>query len=129
METNTNTGGLFRNLLPWTKRDAAEAARRREQGIAQVVRNSSEWAKKARVEADNALRSLAVGTLFIGEDLRIAVLERGIEPPAHPNAWGGVIGGVIRNALKNGTVRPNGLHRASTAQSHRRVSAQYQKIV
>lgn len=128
MEANTNTGGLFRNLLPWTKRDADEAAKRRDEGMKQVVANSGEWAERCRAVADQALRDLATGTLFIGEDLRLAVLERGVEPPAHPNAWGGVIGGVIRTALKNHTVRMAGMHRASTAQSHRRVCAQYEKV-
>lgn len=127
MQAGSNYG-LFRRLNPWTKRDAEEAAKRREEGISQVVTNSGDWAERCRAEAEKALSRLSYGALFIGEDLRLAVLEQGLEAPAHPNAWGGVIGGVIRNALRSGNIEVSGMLRASTVQSHRRVCAQYRKL-
>lgn len=123
MQTNLSELPLFS-----AHAEAGEAARRRNSGVRQVLDNNPGWAQRARGYIERAFDALPDGTLFIGEDLRVVCIERGLEPPHHPNAWGGVIGAVLRAAVAENRAEPMGIARASLSQSHRRVSAQYRKL-
>lgn len=128
MEQNADCG-LFRTLMPWTKRDATEAAKLKEEGIKKVLKPRSEWAINCQTLIEKALGSMPKGHLFVGEDLRIACLEKGLEPPSHANAWGAVIGSVVRHGLKNRTIEVDGMSRTTLASSHRRQTVRYRKAV
>ncbi len=111
------------------RKDAAEASKRRGEGIATVTANQDGgWLAKARDESDAYIASVPAGFEFIGEDVRLRCLSKGVGSPGHPNAWGAVIGGSLRRALKEKTIEIAGVSRAGTASSHRRNNVRYRKL-
>lgn len=88
----------------------SEAEARKQQGMAQVDSNTSDWWKDT---ADQAIRHLAaVGDVFQTYDLALL----GVPEPHHPNAWGARMGA----AAKAGVIVPAGYgpsKRPTTAKS------------
>ena len=73
-----------------------EGASRRDAGIASVMQSAGEDWKAAAIAV--ALRVRDRGEDFTGEDIRLACVKEGISP-SHPNAWGGLVQGMVRSGM------------------------------
>lgn len=128
MEVSGNTTGRLRGLISglfpkWG--EAVEAAKLRDDGMATVVEHEhGEWRAKAREFAKQYIATLEPGTFFTGEDVRVYA-EKHCGNPKHHNAWGGVIGAVLRKAMSNGTIGRAGVIHANRRSSHARVYPRY----
>lgn len=100
--------------------DAAEALANRNAVLDAVGDNNAGWLKLAA----EAMRNVPDGTEATGEGFRQMLLDRGLKPPAHPNAWG-----ALTNTLaKRKVLVPTGEYRPMlSAASHGRKTAVYVK--
>ena len=100
----------------------------KREGIATVIKHSAEeWRTSYRKAVADWFDGMGVGTSFTGEDLRMAVLARGVRNPRHPNAWGGMASGAISGWLKAGRIEAAGMATASDPKAHARMYPQYRK--
>lgn len=84
----------------------------KEKGMARVTR--SPWQQ----EAHEAMSGLPPGWEGTGQDVRhFLMTDCEMDPPHHPNAWGAMISGAVRNKM----LRPTGRYvKAKYVQSHAR---------
>jgi hypothetical protein len=101
----------------------------RDQGMESVEANSGEWKHVVRGLGETWLAWQSVNTTFTGEDIRMFVQSMGVSRPHHPNAWGAVIGGIVRRALKAKTIEVVGIRGSSDPISHARRVVVYRKSV
>ena len=98
--------------------DAAEAIEARNAVLDAVADRNTGWLALAAAE----MAKLEPGQTGIGEDYRRILLERGVPPPKHPNAFGAFIATMARR----GVLVPTGEYRAMReAKSNGRKSAVY----
>ena len=100
----------------------------RDQGMKAVEANSGEWKHLTRSAAEAFIAYQKVGASFSGEDIRLTLQDQGIEQPHHPNAWGAVLGGVIRRELKSGKIAIVGIRSSVDPVSHATKAIMYRKI-
>ena len=107
--------------------DAPTGQQLRDEGMKQVTTHNSEWAAEATqlMQADFAL--LRSNCLFTGEDFHQWMDNRGIEQPAHANAWAAVIGSQFRRWLREGVIEEAGAVIAQRPKAHRRLIRLYKK--
>lgn len=128
MQITGNEGGRIRGLIgslfpKWG--EAVESAKLRDEGMAKVVDHEhEEWRAKARSFAHFYIATLDPGTFFTGEDVRVYA-EQNCGQPKHHNAWGGLIGAVLRSALKDGTIGRAGVTNAGRKSAHARLYPRY----
>lgn len=102
-----------------------EGAILRDEGIAKVLANQTDdWKDKARSSSRDFIFRLPVGASFTGEDVRLAA-QTVAGQPIHHNAWGGIIGSAIKDALRIGFVELVGLAPARSKSAHARRYPQY----
>jgi uracil-DNA glycosylase family 4 len=95
------------------REDSSEAVRERDKGIARVLSNNSEWKDAAM----RSIRELPRGYEGTGEQIRLDVLDAGLDEPNHHNAWGAI----IRSALVSGVLEGTGeFRKMETTKSHAR---------
>lgn len=99
----------------------------KEQGMALVLENAGEdW----QVAALNLIRrwrarSAKPGKLYAFEDIKKWVVDHGLEPPPHCNAWGAI----AKEAVKERIIEPTGLFRlAKSPVAHSRVVRLYRMV-
>ena len=80
-----------------------EALAHREAVLAEVAENNAGW----MAEALGAFESLPATWSGLGEDLRFALVERGVSAPKTPHAWGSLVGTLVRR----GALVPTGERR------------------
>lgn len=98
--------------------DAAEARRRRDEGIATVIDHNRPWAARAM---DAIIQLRGEFATFTGEQMRIHVGAM-IGQPGHPGVWGAI----FVAAIKRGLIVPTGEWRAmQTPESHARKTPVY----
>lgn len=96
------------------------ARKARDKGIKRVVKNNNTWHAKALAHIQN----LPIGWVGTGEDMRKHIQPL-IEPPKHPNAWGGL----ARSALGSGRFQHTGNWIVpKDTPSHARPIREYRKI-
>lgn len=97
-------------------------------GMASAVANSpEEWRASYVAQAEGWLRTLTVGTVIVGEQIREA-LEPHIGAPHHVNAWSSMAGHVIRVWKKDRRIRDHGATTARSPSAHARLVRQYLKV-
>lgn len=97
----------------------------RDAGIAQVLDNQDDdWIESAREWTRHFIATLPEGQYFTGEDVRLYAQDRAGKPKHH-NAWGGVIGGAIREAVKDCRIELAGVTRAGQRSAHARLYPRY----
>jgi hypothetical protein len=101
----------------------------RDQGMESVETNSGEWKHIVRGLGETWMARQSVNTTFTGEDIRMFVQSMGVPQPHHPNAWGAVIGGIIRRALKVKDIEVVGIRGSNNPTSHARRVVVYRKSV
>ena len=108
--------------------DAPTGKQLRDAGIKQVTTHNSEWAADVvrLMGIDFAL--LPTDCLFTGEDFHQWMDNRGIEQPAHANAWAAVIGSQFRRWLREGVIEEAGAVIAQRPKAHRRLIRLYKKM-
>jgi hypothetical protein len=93
----------------------------RDAGIAQVTDNNLTWMEKSILMFDQ----WATGNRdkrIIGEDIRVALAAKGLEPPKHHNAWGALISHLVRTKRLSET---GFIRKMKDPQSHARRSPEY----
>jgi hypothetical protein len=108
--------------------DQPAARRERDRGIARVMSTEEIWREGVKEIITARFNAMPIYTAFIGEDLRRHVLMTGALKPHHPNAWGGVIGGLTRGWLKEGRLRMEGFGQSASRRSHAHFYRRYVKI-
>jgi len=100
----------------------------RDEGMATVEENSGLWKEEAKHKMDIWFELQPVGTLFVGEDIRLELEKTGMEPPHHHNAWSAVIGGRVRTWLKTERIEVYGLQAGKDPKAHARRMITYRKL-
>ena len=101
----------------------------RDQGMELAETNSGEWKDIVREAGEAWLAHQSVQTMFSGEEIRLFLQEHGVEPPHHPNAWGAVIGGIVRRALKAKTIEVVGIRSSTDPIAHATKAVVYRKLI
>lgn len=97
------------------------AEQRRDEILRNMIERHGPWNRRAL----SYIRVLTPGEEFTGEQIKLSVLEMGLEPPEHHNAWGSV----IKMALKRGMLEPTGEYRnTETVRSHARRTPVYRRL-
>ena len=104
------------------ERDARRARALRDAGIAQVTGKNPRWLEDAIALAGGVLRKLEEP--FIGEDIRLALLEAGLSYPHHHNAWGALTQRLKKLGM---IVDVPGWRSMKTPNSHSRKSPLYRR--
>ena len=100
--------------------DAAASRGARDEGITRVADHNQNFMILAFDEILR-LRSEHDGEVFVGEDLRAALIEKGIVP-SKPHAWGALINQLIKRNL----IVPTGIYLPMRdVKSHARKTSQY----
>lgn len=108
--------GEMENTYQQLTLDDAMAAR--DAALEQVADNNVGWLRQAVAE----MAALPDGTEDTGEGFRKRLLDRGLRPPAHPNAWGSL----TMTLTKRKVLVPTGEYRPMTeAKSHGRKTPVY----
>lgn len=103
------------------------AEQARNQGIDQVLENNKAWAEAIASFFINVwLPSKPEGYEFICEDFRHDAMNSGVQPPQHPNAWGGVFAHMVRHPEVQWTGRAR---KTVGIPSHARRSFIYRKCI
>lgn len=71
----------------------------RDKGITQVLHNNEPWSVRAI-----QLMARLTGEMS-GEEIRMTLMAWGLERPAHPNAWGGLMSQAIKAGIITDTGR------------------------
>lgn len=100
----------------------------RDQGMESAKANSGEWKDIVREAGEAWLAHQPVQTMFSGEEIRLYLQAYGIEQPHHPNAWGAVIGGIVRRALKAKTIEIVGIRSSTDPIAHATKAVVYRKL-
>lgn len=101
----------------------------RDFGIAQVTENTQEeWRTLYQSRAEEWLRSLVKGTVFLSEDIRTALTPL-IGEPHHHNAWSAMSNVMLRRWRKDRKIRDHGSSVSKRAEAHARLVRQYMKAV
>lgn len=98
----------------------------RDAGMECVAEHAGLWKDMAALAAGRWFAALPYGARFSGEDIRAAVLPI-TGAPHHPNAWGAVIGGRVRDWLRTGWIVVDGMKTADSKASHAHTYRQYRK--
>ena len=101
----------------------------KDAGMKSAVEHEREdWKQDYRIRATCYVTYLDHGTLFTSEQVRAEVLK-GMDDPHHPNVWGAMFNGVLRQWLKAGLVAPTGqVIDATNSQAHRRAIRLYRRV-
>jgi hypothetical protein len=100
------------------QRDPQGSRDARDAGMQRVLTDEDMWAGKVIT----IIAGLPKGWKGIGEDIRIYADLKGIHPPQHHNAWGGIIGAAVMLGL---LVPTGGWGRMTIKRSHARKSPEY----
>jgi len=101
----------------------------RDEGIALVLDHSPDAWKSTYLElAEGYFRGLSVGSKFIGEDLRLLLVLRGLWAPHHHNAWGAMGRIVIGRWTKAGCLKVTGIRKSQDPTAHSRWYPLYEKV-
>jgi hypothetical protein len=100
----------------------------RDEGMALVEDNSGAWKDDAKRKMGVWFELQPVGTLFVGEDIRLELEKTGTEPPHHHNAWSAVIGGRVREWLRSDRIEVHGLQAGKDPKAHARRMITYRKL-
>lgn len=95
-------------------RKGAEAARRRDAGLARVEESGGDWMEEAGEELEELCACTTPGWAAPWEDFKADLLKRGLRHPHHPNCWGGL----VLRAVKAGWLFRAGYTKATSPQSH-----------
>lgn len=99
----------------------------RDECMERVLNNSGFWKVLAQEAGSLYVSRLSTGTRFTGEDVRLHGLSQ-IGRPHHHNAYGPVIGVVLRRAMKAGLIKRHGLLKAIDPKAHARQYPAYIRI-
>lgn len=100
--------------------DLFGAVAARDEALAKVAANGNNW----RYLALAGIANLPAGYEGTGEDIRIKMLNDGLPPPHHHNAWGEV----IKAAVSRAWIVPTGKYRnMRTRKSHARETPVYRR--
>lgn len=91
----------------------------RDEAVERVVENAGDWSTQAAEAARQYIQRLPSYVRFTGEDVRLDGLAN-LPRPHHHNAYGGVIGAMLRDALKRGLIRRDGFQQAKDPKAHAR---------
>lgn len=80
-------------------RDLEASRAARDEGIERVVTAASEAFREG---VKGYIRGLPSGWQGVGEDIRAACMDNGLEAH-HPNAWGGIINGMVQSGFLEAT--------------------------
>lgn len=101
-----------------TFEDAYESIKARDAALEQIADNNASWLKRAVEE----MSRLEHGTQDTGEGFRKRLLERGLRPPLHVNAWGSL----FMTLTKRKVLVPTGEYRPMRdAKAHARKTPVY----
>lgn len=87
-----------------TQLDLFAARRERDRVLEASRKKSGRWCDVALVKIKSLPRTL-IGEEFTGEELRIALIADGLDPPAHPNSWGAIVKAAIQLGIIEKTGR------------------------
>jgi hypothetical protein len=95
----------------------------RDQGIQQTMSANRAWSDLAEAEF---IRMAALSPVYprymTGQEIRVALGERGVPEPSNPNAWGGFISGLVKRKY----LFPTGnFKQTALPQSHARITRVY----
>lgn len=101
----------------------------KDAGIKSAIDHEHEdWKQEYRLRATTYVTFLDHGTLFTSEQVRAEVLRRQPDPH-HPNVWGAMFNGVLKQWIKGGLVVPTGqVIDATNSQAHRRAIRLYRRV-
>lgn len=102
--------------------EAAEARTERDDAIGRVSANAGNWMQRARI----SVRALPSGWEGTGEDIRLQLVNGGLEPPHHHNAWGALINWCVKAEVLEWTGR---IRNMRTRRSHARSTKVYRKAL
>jgi hypothetical protein len=109
--------------------DLFRGRQRRDDAIASVTAHAGEaWGDLYAVAVQRWFQSLEIGARFTGESMRHGAQRFGCGKPHHHNAWGGRASSVIRQWLRHGKIREDGLKHAESPKAHARRYPAYLKI-
>lgn len=91
----------------------AEAARRRDEGLARVEEHGGDWMEEAGEVLEKLVAEMS-GEVCPWEGFKAILLGEGLRKPHHPNAWGML----VRRAVKAGWLKRVGYCIASSPESH-----------
>jgi hypothetical protein len=99
------------------------AEQARDEALERVADNSGPWINAAFGAAVRRGQEQEQGAAtFTGEQLRLMLLDAGLPPPHHHNAWGALINKLVRS----GVIQPTGDRtRMKTERSHARSTGIY----
>jgi hypothetical protein len=109
--------------------DWVEGGRRKRAGIRQAVDHEHEsWKLLYQGTATGYVRSLDKGVTFTSEQVR-SVVHKTAGEPHHPNVWGAMFNGCLRQWIKLGWVEFTGQFLdATNSQAHRRAIRLYRRV-
>jgi hypothetical protein len=108
--------------------EPASGQQLRDSGMEQVTSHNADWSVMVTRLISEEFSALTPTSLFTGEDLHQLLEDRGVEEPAHVNAWAAVIGSQLRRWLKQGVIEQAGAITAQRPAAHSRLIRRYRKL-
>ncbi len=117
------------DIFDTLERNVREGRRRRDIGMQTAEGNErTEWSAHYRRLAERFLAETERGARFIGEDLRLYAMERGLQRPHHHNCWGAASGPVLTAWKQQHLIVNDGTRSAAIAKAHARKYPAYRKL-